>query len=142
MREMARERSHGGFREGYPWACFTLGKPVLGQRVWDLLRCLDYLQSRQDVDKGRIHGLGERAAALAVLLSGVLDDRLHSVLLDHPIATYRSIVESKAYSLELSWFLFDVLKHFDLPDLTALLYLFCSFRRITVYLSNKISSYV
>ena len=112
---------HGGFREGYPWACFTLGKPVLGQRVWDFLRCLDYLQSRSDVDKDRIHGLGERAAALAVLLSGVLDDRLHSVLLDHPIATYRSIVESKAYSLELSWFLFDVLKHFDLPDLTALL---------------------
>jgi len=43
------------------------------------------------------------------------------VLFDHPIATYGSIVESKAYSLGLTWFLFDVLKHFDLPDLTALL---------------------
>ncbi len=61
------------------------------------------------------------ARALAVLLSAVLDGRLHSVLFDRPIATYRSIVESKAYSLDLTWFLFDVLKHFDLPDLTALL---------------------
>jgi len=107
--------------ERYAWTCFSLGKPLLGQRVWDFLRCLDYLESRPDVDHGRILGLGERGAALAVLLSAVLDGRLHSVLFDRPIATYRSIVESKAYSLDLTWFLFDVLKHFDLPDLTALL---------------------
>jgi dienelactone hydrolase len=114
---------YGGMplRERYAWACFGLGKPVLGQRVWDLLRCLDYLESRRDVDHSLIVGLGERGAALAVLLSAVLDDRLRSTLFDRPIATYASIVESKAYSLRLSWFLFDVLKHFDLPDLTALL---------------------
>ena len=107
------------FHEGYAWACFTLGKPVLGQRVWDFLCCLDYLQSRRDVDPSRIRGLGEKGAALAVLFSGVLDDRLHSMLLDSPIATYRSIVESKGYSLEFSWFLYGVLKHFDLPDLVG-----------------------
>jgi len=111
------ERLH----ERYAWACFALGKPVLGQRVWDFLRCLDYLQSRRDVDQTRIHGLGERAAGLAVLLSGVLDDRLHSTLLDTPVATYRSVVESEAYSLEFSWFLYGVLKHFDIPDLVGCL---------------------
>jgi cephalosporin-C deacetylase-like acetyl esterase len=109
----------GNLHERYVWACFTLGKPVLGQRVWDFLRCLDYLQSRGDVDPSRIHGLGERGAALAVLLSGVLDDRLHSMLLDSPVATYRSVVESEAYSLEFSWFLYGVLKHFDIPDLVG-----------------------
>jgi hypothetical protein len=108
-------------QERYVWACFTLGKPVLGQRVWDFLRCLDYLQSRRDVDQNRIHGLGEGGAALAVLLSAVLDDRLHSVLLDHPVATYRSIVTSEAYTLDFSWFLYGVLKHFDIPDLVGLL---------------------
>jgi dienelactone hydrolase len=107
-------------RERYAWTCFCLGKPLLGQRVWDFLRCLDYLRTRRDVDAGRIAGLGEGGAALAVLLSAVLDGRLHSVLLDRPVATYASIVESKAYSLDLSWFLFDVLSHFDLPDLAAL----------------------
>jgi cephalosporin-C deacetylase-like acetyl esterase len=106
--------------ERYAWTCFCLGKPLLGQRVWDFLRCIDYLRSRRDVDAGRIAGLGEGGAALAVLLSAVLDARLHSMLLDHPVATYASIVESKAYSLDLTWFLFDVLNHFDLPDLTAL----------------------
>lgn len=105
--------------EGYAWACFTMGKPALGQRVWDLLRCLDYLQSRPDVDPHRIRGLGERGAGLAVLCAAVLDDRLHSILLDSPVATYRSVVESEFYSLDFSWFLFNVLRHFDLPDLAA-----------------------
>jgi cephalosporin-C deacetylase-like acetyl esterase len=108
-------------RERYAWTCFCLGKPMLGQRVWDFLRCLDYLESRRDVDRDRIHGLGARGSALAALLSAVLDDRVHSLLLDQPIATYASVVESKAYTLDLSWFLFDVLKHFDLPDLAALI---------------------
>jgi cephalosporin-C deacetylase-like acetyl esterase len=109
----------GHVQERYAWACLALGKPVLGQRVWDFLRCLDYLQSRRDVDPNRIHGLGEKGAALAVLLSGVLDDRLHSMLLDSPVATYRSLVESEAYSLDFSWFLYGVLKHFDIPDLVG-----------------------
>jgi len=69
------------------------------------------------VDRGRIRGLGERGAALAVSLSGVLDDRLQSLLLDRPLATYQSVVESEAYSVDFSWFLFSVLNHFDLPDL-------------------------
>jgi pimeloyl-ACP methyl ester carboxylesterase len=113
---------HGeALREGYPWASFALGKPILGQRVWDYLRCLDYLHSRLDVDQERIHGLGEGGAALAVLLSAALDDRLHAVMLDGPVATYRSLVTSKVYSLEFSWFLYDVLKHFDLPDVVGAL---------------------
>jgi dienelactone hydrolase len=107
--------------ERYAWACLSLGKPLVGQRVWDLLRCLDYLQTRRDVNQTQIVGLGERGAALAVLLAAVLDDRLLSVLFHRPIATYASIVESKVYSLGLTWFLFDILRHFDLPDLTALL---------------------
>ncbi|HVB29467.1 MAG TPA: acetylxylan esterase, partial [Terriglobia bacterium] len=106
-------------QEDYAWASFTLGKPVLGQRVWDCLRCLDYLDSRPDVDHGRIHGLGERGGAIAVLLAATLDDRLRSLLLDSPLATYRSLVESKSYSLELPWFLYGILKHFDLPDLVG-----------------------
>jgi cephalosporin-C deacetylase-like acetyl esterase len=107
--------------ERYAWACLCLGKALVGQRVWDLLRCLDYLQTRREVDQGKILGLGDRGAAIAVLFSAVLDDRLHSALFDRPLATLVSIVESQEYSLDLGWFPFDILRHCDLPDLTALL---------------------
>ena len=113
---------HGdNIQEDYAWASFTLGRPVMGQRVWDCLRCLDYLESRPDVDRSRIHGLGERGAGIAMLLTGVMDDRMHSLLLDSAVGTYSSLVESKAYSLELTWFLYGILKHFDLPDLVGTL---------------------
>jgi cephalosporin-C deacetylase-like acetyl esterase len=113
---------HGDdIQEDYAWASFTLGKPVLGQRVWDCLRCLDYLESRPDVDRTRIHGLGEQGGAIALLLAAVFDDRVSSLMLDSIIATYQSLVESKSYSLELTWFLYGILKHFDLPDMVAAL---------------------
>jgi cephalosporin-C deacetylase-like acetyl esterase len=113
---------HGDdIQEDYAWASFTLGKPVLGQRVLDCLRCLDYLESRADVDKGRIHGLGEHGGAIAVLLAAVIDDRVSSLMLDSIVATYQSLVESKSYSLGLTWFLYGILKHFDLPDMVAAL---------------------
>ena len=113
--------SSENMQEDYALACLTLGRPVLGQRTWDFIRCLDYLGTRPDVDHNRIYGLGERGTALVVLLSSVLDDRLKSILLDRPVATLRSIVESESYSLELPWFLYGILKHFDLPDLVGTL---------------------
>ena len=108
-------------QEDYAWASFTLGKPVLGQRVWDCLRCIDYLQSRPDVDHGRIRGYGQQGAAIAVLLAAIMDDRLNSLMLDSIVVTYRAIVESMAYKLDLAWFLYGILKHFDLPDLVGAL---------------------
>jgi len=108
-------------QEDYAWASFTLGKPVLGQRIWDCLRCLDYLETRPDIDHARVHGLGEQGGAIALLMAAALDDRLSSLMLDSIAGTYRSLVEARSYSLELPWFLYGILKYFDLPDLIATL---------------------
>jgi dienelactone hydrolase len=107
--------------QGYAWAGFVLGVPVLGQRVTDILACLDYLAKRSDVDSGRLRIMGEGRAAIAVLMAAVLDDRLQSVLLDRCLATYGSIVHSPVYSVPFSWFLYGVLAKLDLPELVAML---------------------
>ncbi len=107
--------------EDYAWASLTLGKPVLGQRVWDFMRCLDYLEARSEVDRTRIHVVGVQGAGLAAMVGAVLDDRVQSILLDKVIATLRSIVESEEYTLPLSWFVDGFLREFDLPDLVGTL---------------------
>lgn len=106
-------------REDYAWASLILGKPVLGQQVWDFIRCLDYLETRSDVDNERISAFGLAGGGLAALLGSALDERPRSVLCNRMVANFRSVVESEDYSVELSWLVYGILREFDLPDLVA-----------------------
>ena len=108
-------------RDDYAWAGLILGRPLLGQRIWDFLRALDYLQTRSDVDNARIGVLAVAGSGLAALFAAALDDRPRSILYDHSPADLHSLLESEDYSLGLSWFVPGLLRRFDLPDLVAAL---------------------
>ncbi|MGC1784423.1 MAG: acetylxylan esterase [Acidobacteriaceae bacterium] len=108
--------------ERFAWANLVLGKCVIGQRVWDVLRTLDYLVSRPDVNASQIRLIGQEEAGLAALMAAVLDQRARSVLLTRPLVSYMSVVESTNYSLALDWFVPGILRHFDIPDLSAAVY--------------------
>jgi cephalosporin-C deacetylase-like acetyl esterase len=108
-------------RGAYAWAGLILGKPVTGQCVWDFLRCLDYLETREEIDRSRIFVMGVGGAGLTTLLGTVVDGRPCSLLLHRTIADLRSVVESPVYSLQMPWFVFGLLKYFDLPDLVGAL---------------------
>jgi hypothetical protein len=107
--------------EDFARAGLILGKPALGQQVWDFLRCLDYLEARSDVDVSRTHVVGVAGGGLVALLGTALDDRPRSILCDRMLADFRSVVESSDYSVELSWLVPGVLRAFDLPQLVATL---------------------
>jgi cephalosporin-C deacetylase-like acetyl esterase len=103
--------------ERFSWTCLVMGRPVIGQRVWDSMRAIDYLVSRPDVDTSQIRILGVGGAGLSAMMTAFLDHRLRSVLVDRALASYTSIVESQNYSLKLDWFVPDILRSFDLPDI-------------------------
>jgi cephalosporin-C deacetylase-like acetyl esterase len=105
--------------ERFAWANLVLGNPVIGQRVWDILRAVDYLPSRPDVDASQIRILGKGSSGLAALMATALDDRVHSALIRQAPCCYSSIVESEEYSLALDWFVPGILEHFDVPDIAA-----------------------
>jgi cephalosporin-C deacetylase-like acetyl esterase len=104
------------------WTNLVLGRPVIGQRVWDILRTLDYLESRSDVDASQIRILGKGSAGLAALMATTLDDRVRSILISRTLATYVSVVDLEDYVLALDWFVPGILQHFDIPDITAAIY--------------------
>jgi cephalosporin-C deacetylase-like acetyl esterase len=108
--------------ERFAWANLILGDPVIGQRVWDVLRALDYLRSRFDVDGSQIRIIGKGSAGLASMMAAALDEHVRSVLISHSIATYSSVVNSENYVLTLDWFVPGILKHFDIPDIAAAIY--------------------
>ncbi len=105
--------------ERFAWANLVLGTSVMGQRVWDILRTIDYLVARPDVNASQIRMIGQEEAGLAALMAGALDDRVCSILLIGMVVTFMSIVQSTEYSLALEWFVPRILRHFDLPDIVA-----------------------
>jgi hypothetical protein len=103
----------------FAWTNLVLGKPAIGQRVWDILRILDYLGTRPDVDTSQIRILGSGSAGIAGGMTTLLDERVRSILITHAVFSYRSIVDSEDYSVSLDWFVPGILQHFDLPDILA-----------------------
>jgi hypothetical protein len=97
----------------------SAGSPILGQQVWDLLKCLDYLESRDDVDNKRIGIFASGIVCLPALLGTALDRRVRSALLDGMLADFESVVASKDYALSLSAVAFGFLRRFDLPEICA-----------------------
>ncbi len=105
--------------ERYSWAWLALGSPVAGQRVHDAIRAIDYLATRTDVNSGQLRVLGSGSAAIAAQMAAFLDNRVQSLLLDGSIVSFAALVESPDYSLDLSWFVPEILQHMDLPDIAG-----------------------
>lgn len=94
-----------------------IGKTLLGLRVDDAIRAVDYLSSRADVDPGRISALGSGHMGLVLLHAAVLDRRLRHITVDHVLTSYRSLMEAPMPIGAAEDVLPGVLLHYDLPDL-------------------------
>jgi cephalosporin-C deacetylase-like acetyl esterase len=107
-------------RTEYKLGCdaMMLGISTLGLRVYDVLRGLDYLRSRPDVDSERIglHGVG--TGALFAFFAAALEDGWCELTVEDMLCSYRHLAESRYYNSrlygmkEMAW---GLLPAFDLP---------------------------
>jgi cephalosporin-C deacetylase-like acetyl esterase/enterochelin esterase-like enzyme len=98
-----------------------IGRTLVGMRAADIIRGVDLVASREDVDRDKIRGLGVGAAAVAMLHAAALDSRIAKVGLDGMLVSYQSIVEQKIHSLVYEQVVPGVLKSYDLPALVDLI---------------------
>lgn len=98
---------------------FLLGRSVLGMRVADVIRAVDLLSQRDDVDASRISVVGEGYGALLALLAGCLDQRVGRVVEQRALTSWGSLTWHREYAWPLSFILPGALAHFDLDDLRA-----------------------
>jgi hypothetical protein len=89
---------------------------------------VDYALSRPDVDRRRLRVAGQGAGALWVLFAAALDQRITDVIAQRGLVSYRSLARVDRYIHSAGIFVPDILKHFDLPQLTAAL----AGRRVTL----------
>ena len=97
-----------------------MDESLFGMRVQDVVRSVDYVLSRPDVAKADWKVVGKGAGALWVLYAAALDLRIPDATCERGLISYRALARTDRYLHNASVFVRDVLKHFDLPQVAAL----------------------
>ena len=103
----------------YPLVNLWNGTPIVGQQTTDLLACLRYLEHRPDVNPDRIALYTTGNSGLAGIFATALENRIRGLLLERSPLDLESIVAAERYKLPLSFFVFGLLKKFDLPEICS-----------------------
>lgn len=98
-----------------------VGKTLIGLRAQDIVRAVDLLASRGDVEMRRLTAYGFGEAATTLLHAAALDDRIRNVVLKNMLASYESVVSEKISQRVFENIVPGVLAKYDLPDLAACL---------------------
>jgi hypothetical protein len=104
---------------GMAYAAWSMNRSLLGMRVQDVVRCLDYTMQRDDVDSRRLHVISKGRAGLWCLYAAVLDERISNLCCAGTLLSYRLLAQSDRYRYGADVFVPDMLHHFDLPEVAA-----------------------
>jgi cephalosporin-C deacetylase-like acetyl esterase len=95
------------------------GRSLPGMRAADLVRGVDLLEARADVDTSRISVIGRSGAAIPALFATLFDQRIRRVALDGMLESYQSVVDERLNRGIVEQIVPSALKYFDLPDVAA-----------------------
>src|SRR6266542_922127 len=70
-------------------------KTLVGLRAEDVIRAIDALAARRDVEMESLSAFGKGDAAVVLLHAAALDDRIKSVTLEEMLVSYESVVDWK-----------------------------------------------
>ena len=101
------------------YASWSMDESLLGMRVSDVVRSVDYILQRKDTAENRLHVIGKGTAGLWCLYAAAIDDRIHSVTCAQGLVSYKALVESDRYLYGADVFVPTVLLHLDLPEVAA-----------------------
>jgi cephalosporin-C deacetylase-like acetyl esterase len=97
------------------------GNTLPGMRAEDIIRAVDLLAARSDVDRARITAAARGILGPPLLHAAVLDRRIARVIVADSLASYRAVSERPMHRDFYDVALHGVLAHYDLDDLIAAL---------------------
>jgi dienelactone hydrolase len=81
-------------------AALLLGETMIGWRVWDVIRTLDYIATRSDLDAGRVGCMGISGGGTATLFAAGLEPRLRAAMVSGYLNTFRDSIGSLAHCID------------------------------------------
>jgi hypothetical protein len=112
----AYAEEHAG-EESWAWASLILGKPLLGQRVTDILAVLEALRHSDGGHPLIVAARGEWTVPMQ--FAAALDSNFATLYLSGGLLSYRNIVETENYKHPFANFLPGILHRTDLTELTG-----------------------
>ena len=100
---------------------FMLGRTIFGMQLLDVIKAIDYLEKRSDVDKSQLSCIGYHSGGLLAMHAAAIDERITRVISAGALITYTSLIAEPVYSHGVEVFIPHVLKHYDIPDIAALI---------------------
>lgn len=101
---------------------FLVGKTIIGLRIDDALRAIDWLTARQDVGHSPVAAYGTGALGMTLLHAAVLDGRIGSVALENTLVSYRMVVDQPLHRNVSEMVIPGVLRKYDTGDLLLAAY--------------------
>lgn len=102
------------------WAWF-MDESLLGMRVQDVVRSVDYVMSRPDAGGQHVRVIGKGTGGLWCLYAAALDSRIRSLICVRSLLSYRSLTSIDRYLYGAGVFIPGVLLQLDLPQVAATL---------------------
>jgi dienelactone hydrolase len=100
-------------------AAFLLGETMTAWRVWDVIRAVDYLQTRREVDAERLGVMGISGGGLTSFFSAALDERISAAVVSGYFNTFKACIFSLSHCID-NYFP-GMLQLVEMPDIAGLI---------------------
>ncbi len=104
----------------YPsMAAILLGRTLIGERVWDISRAIDVLETLPEIDSDKIAVMGNSGGGTATYYAACMDERIKIAMPSCSVCTYKaSIIAGRHCSCN---YIPNIAKYFDMGDLACLI---------------------
>jgi dienelactone hydrolase len=100
-------------------AALLLGQSMIGWRLWDIIRSVDYLETRPEVDAKRIGLMGISGGGMMTLFGTALEPRIKACLVSGYYNTFRDCIFSIAHCIDN--YIPGLLSLAEMPDVAGLI---------------------
>jgi dienelactone hydrolase len=77
-----------------------LGQTMIGWRVWDVMRTIDYAATRPELDRNRVGCMGISGGGMVTVFAAALEPRIHTALVSGYLNTFRDSVGSLSHCID------------------------------------------
>jgi len=81
-------------------AALLVGETMIAWRVWDVMRTIDYIATRRELDADRVGCTGISGGGTATLFSAALEPRIKAAMVSGYLNTFRDSIGSLAHCID------------------------------------------